>query len=345
MLGAQTNFDKNERYIVNGSHDAAKLQDILDGFIQKYVLCSNCKNPETELSVSTKRGQISTTCKACGHHAILTHRDKLAAYIIKCPPGCEASSAAAANGKESKKSKRNKDKNKTEQENESDEPADDSAAKENGSDRAHEDDDDWCEDTGEDAVAKRMSELTSGVNRIMASSDLEKSSEERLQIFFEHVKKKLDETGQAGGFDVNAQKEIVAEAERLEVRDKAILVLCELLFNENIIQQIKLHRNLFVRFCADRPKAQKYLLRGLELTVKEYQGQLLPKVTHLLKSFYDLDVLEERVIVDWAERKNKKIIGKELAEQMHSKAAPFIKVNRIRIEHTFFSSATNSNPN
>ena len=323
MLGAQTNFDKNERYIVNGSHDAAKLQDILDGFIQKYVLCPNCKNPETDLSVSTKRGQISTSCKACGHHAVLTHRDKLAAYIIKCPPGCDTS--AATNGKESKKAKRSaKDKGKTEQENESDELADESPAKENGN---HDDDDDWCEDTGEDAVAKRMSELTSGVASIMASSDLEKSSEERLQIFFENLKKKLDEVGGNGsGFDVNAQKEIVAEAERLEVRDKAVLVLCELLFSENMLQQVKLHRNLLIRFCAERPKAQKYLLRGFELTVKEFQSQLLSNVTRILKAFYDLDVMEESVIVEWAEKKNKKIVGKELAEQIHSKAAPFVKV-------------------
>lgn len=35
-LGAQTQFDfKNERFIVNGSHDAFKLQDLLDGFIRK----------------------------------------------------------------------------------------------------------------------------------------------------------------------------------------------------------------------------------------------------------------------------------------------------------------------
>ena len=35
-LGAQTQFDfKNDRYIVNGSHDASKLQDMLDGFIKK----------------------------------------------------------------------------------------------------------------------------------------------------------------------------------------------------------------------------------------------------------------------------------------------------------------------
>ena len=49
-LGAQTQIDlKNERYIVNGSHDAEKLQDILDGFIEKFVLCPDCDNPETVL--------------------------------------------------------------------------------------------------------------------------------------------------------------------------------------------------------------------------------------------------------------------------------------------------------
>ena len=49
-LGAQTQFDlKNDRYIVNGAHDAAKLQDILDGFIKRCVLCQECENPETRL--------------------------------------------------------------------------------------------------------------------------------------------------------------------------------------------------------------------------------------------------------------------------------------------------------
>lgn len=321
MLGAQTNFDKNERYIVNGSHDSGKLQDILDSFIQKYVLCSNCKNPETDLHVSTKRQQISTTCKACGHFAELNTRDKLAAYIIKCPPG--SGMTQAANGKESKKSKR-KEKNKTgeqENNNESDELADDSILKDENEDH----DNDWCEDTDADSVAKRMSELTSGVNRLMANNDLEKSSEERLQIFFEGLKKRIDENANNNGLDINQQKEIVVEAERLEVRDKAVLVLCELIFNENILQQIKTYRSLFLRFCHQRPKAQKYLLRGFELTVKEYQNQLLPKVSHILKAFYDHDIITEKEILDWGKKQYKKTVGKELAEQIHSKASPFIK--------------------
>lgn len=49
-LGAQTQFDqKNDRYIVNGSHDSGKLQGLLDGFIKKFVLCPECENPETIL--------------------------------------------------------------------------------------------------------------------------------------------------------------------------------------------------------------------------------------------------------------------------------------------------------
>ena len=49
-LGAQTQIDlKNERYIVNGSHNAEKLQEILDSFIEKFVLCPSCENPETNL--------------------------------------------------------------------------------------------------------------------------------------------------------------------------------------------------------------------------------------------------------------------------------------------------------
>lgn len=45
------------------------------------------------------------------------------------------------------------------------------------------------------------------------------------------------------------EKEIVLEAERLEIRDKAPLVLAELLYDTTILAQIKQHRNLFCRVC------------------------------------------------------------------------------------------------
>ena len=60
-LGAQVKCDeKNDRYIVNGAHEAAKLQELLDAFIKKFVLCGECNNPETDLvgSIVFKSNEI-----------------------------------------------------------------------------------------------------------------------------------------------------------------------------------------------------------------------------------------------------------------------------------------------
>lgn len=112
-LGAQTQFDfKNERFIVNGSHDSAKLQDLLDGFIRKFVLCPECDNPETELIVSTKRNTISQGCKACGYHGTLDFNHKLNTFILKNPPALDPSmqvyqqGSSLTEGNRGKRSKR-----------------------------------------------------------------------------------------------------------------------------------------------------------------------------------------------------------------------------------------------
>ena len=49
-------------------------------------------------------------------------------------------------------------------------------------------------------------------------------------------------------------------------------------------------------------KAQKYLLIGFEKLVETYQEQLLPKAAHILKMFYDSDILEEEAILEWADK-------------------------------------------
>ena len=46
------------------------------------------------------------------------------------------------------------------------------------------------------------------------------------------------------------QKEILSEAERLEVKNKAPIVLCELLFDDKMVKekQIIVNKNLFLRY-------------------------------------------------------------------------------------------------
>ncbi len=75
--------DKN-RYLVNGVHGANELQDSLDGFINKFVLCANCKNPETEIQIKEK-DNLQRDCKACGHVSIIDPRHKLSTFILKNP--------------------------------------------------------------------------------------------------------------------------------------------------------------------------------------------------------------------------------------------------------------------
>ncbi|GIY41426.1 eukaryotic translation initiation factor 5 [Caerostris extrusa] len=320
-LGAQTQFDlKNERYIVNGSHEAAKLQDLLDGFIKRYVLCPSCDNPETVLSVLPKKGVINTKCIACGYSGQLDSTHKLTTFILKNPPtpdSAKTSSSTVKKGKRKGKDDKTPKKQQNGDDNGSHSPQHESDL-ENGS--AEKDDDDWCDDTDAEAVARRMETLTSGAKGLMLNDDLEKSPQERLDLFYEFVKRHK-ETGTIE----NLQKELVGEAERLDIKDKAVLVLCELLLGEHILQEVRTHRLLFLRFTHENHKAQKYLLGGLEQVIKLHKDALINKVPHIWKAFYDADILEEEVLIDWSQKVSKKYVSKEVAQEIHDKATPFIK--------------------
>lgn len=49
-------------------------------------------------------------------------------------------------------------------------------------------DDDWSVDTSEEAVQKRMGNLSSGVKGIALTDDTEKTQEERFNLFYSFVK-------------------------------------------------------------------------------------------------------------------------------------------------------------
>ena len=131
-------------------------------------------------------------------------------------------------------------------------------------------------------------------------SDIEKTESERINILYEFVKAKVQSKAK---LEVNDEKEIVTEAERLEVTNKAPIVLCELIFDKTkILAQIKSNKRLLLRFCHENQKAQKYLLGGIEKTIETYKDVLLPKTGHIFKAFYDEDILDEEVILEWGKK-------------------------------------------
>uniref|UniRef100_A0A2I3S5R6 Eukaryotic translation initiation factor 5 n=2 Tax=Pan TaxID=9596 RepID=A0A2I3S5R6_PANTR len=188
-LGAQTQFDvKNDRYIVNGSHEANKLQDMLDGFIKKFVLCPECENPETDLHVNPKKQTIGNSCKACGYRGMLDTHHKLCTFILKNPP--ENSDSGTGKKEKEKKNRKGKDKENGSVSSSETPPPPPPPNEINPPPHTmeEEEDDDWGEDTTEEAQRRRMDEISDHAKVLTLSDDLERTIEERVNILFDFVK-------------------------------------------------------------------------------------------------------------------------------------------------------------
>jgi len=327
-LGAQTQFDpKNDRYIVNGAHDSTRLQDLLDGFIKRFVLCEECDNPETFLTVQVKKVMILSRCIACGHQGNIDMRHKLTTFMVKNPPDMEIllGTGSTPNKKDrraAKKGKKDVNGDASPDANRDDDDGDmpaphtppEPVETQNG------DDDDWG-DVSKEAVKQRMQELTSAARNLAINDDLEKTPQERMDMLYEFIKRK-----KANDEAVKCDREILVEAERLDLKEKAPLLLVEILLDEHIIVQVKKLRKLFCRFTHNNKKGQRYLLGGLEQLIGNvHHDALVPKVPLILKTFYDLDILDEEVILEWASKVSKKYVSKDVAKEIHEKASPFIK--------------------
>ncbi|KAJ8720421.1 hypothetical protein PYW07_012464 [Mythimna separata] len=343
-LGAQTQFDfKNERFIVNGSHDSAKLQDLLDGFIRKFVLCPECDNPETELIVSTKRNTISQGCKACGYHGVLDFNHKLNTFILKNPPALDPSlqayqqGSSVTEGSRGKRSKRsgpgaangNHDAHDEAKEGEAPvtpttpNPKSSKKEKEKEKDKADDDDDDcWTVDVSEAAVRARMQDLTEGAKSMTVSEDSEKNEKQRMDLFYAYLKQR------AGSGDVDSNRavtEILHEADRLEVKSKAPLVMLEVLVRPaSLAADVRKHRALLLRCTHGDTRAQRAVLHALT-ALCAHHAQLLPKVPAILKLLYDEDIVEEKAILEWAAKPSRKYASKEVIADMRHRATPFLE--------------------
>lgn len=318
-LGAQVTMNLDQ-YVVNGSHDPEKLLQLLYGFIKKFVLCTKCSNPETVITI--KNDKIGQKCLACGYDTFIPKAiHKITTFIINHPPdSSQSTSIVASSNKKDKKGEKRSKKGGS-----SNSPTSGTHADSGNGDDAfqtgkHEDDDQFDDDElTTDAYADRMRELCEGLN----GGNIRIDSKESANIFFKLFKEKKEANLL---LDQEVQKEIVKEAERLDIRDKSILIVSEVLFTENIIEEIKANKILLLRFCHNNKKAQKYLMGGFEKLVGDvFHDKLFPSSMRILKQFYDEDILDEEMILEWSAKESKKYVTKEMSRKIHEKVAPFIK--------------------
>lgn len=327
-LGAQTSQTNEDRFLVNGSHDASELQDSLDGFINKFVLCPSCRNPETEIQIKEK-DTLYRDCKACGHVSVIDPRHKLSSYILKNPP--DGSGKGGKKGKRSATATANvvgggksiSDIVSGQQQASDDQTNDDDDAltkKINaeaaalGNQSIEVADDDWAVDMSKEAIEARARELE-GLNLSESQSKFNELGEWLL----EESKDSKDDLPS----DVDIYKKIV----ELDILSKpeTVQVLAQTLFDDDIIEQIEEHVGLLAKLINHDEDLEKAFLGGLERYIGLENQSLIPSVSKILVSLYDKELISEEVIIGWGTKVSKKYVSKDISKKVRKAAKPFIK--------------------
>lgn len=325
-LGALTSINEtDDRYHVNGSHDAPKLQELLDGFISKFVLCKACKNPETDIIVQ-KDGSLFRDCKACGRRTPVDLKHKLASYIAKNPPATAqkgkkkaAATASASTGATHFNGAGDDSNGTTTPIGNSGANSDDEFGrfKAEASHISVKDDgnDGWAADLSEAAVKARQKENEQSLSSLKLDDD-EDGDNAKYEEFGEWVANDEEKT------DVEVFKKAVDLG--IAKKHRTVQVLAQTLFTDDIIDEIPEHTGLLSKLVTS-DKHQKALLGGIERFVGLTQPQLIPQIPKILHALYDDDILEEDIIIAWGSKASKKYVDKETSKKVRKAAKSFIE--------------------
>ncbi|KAK7433079.1 eukaryotic translation initiation factor 5 [Neonectria magnoliae] len=345
-LGAQTNIDpKDDRWIINGAHDSAKLQDHLDGFINKFVLCKKCKNPETDVHIKDDR--ILLDCKACGQRSDVDIRLKLSGFILKNQP--KKGKKDKAERKAARKAKQNG--NGTKENGQGSDEASENGSNENGDNADADSDDEFQKMQAEAAEVDEEVEVKDHEWAVDMSEAAVKARQASLPGEF---KQKLnmgdddDEEGEGGGSTVYddlgnwIQEEIAAkgdvdELESIEIflkakdlgiegKHRSVLVLVQTIFNENIATQIPKRASMLKQFVTS-DRHEKALLGGTERligTLGKDHPDIYQQIVKILQLYYHHDLISEEVVTKWGSKASKKYTDITTSKKVRKAAEPFL---------------------
>jgi len=312
-LGAQTSFDeKNDRYIVNGAHDANRLREL--------VILKNGRNEE-----------IVRDCKACGERTDVDMRHKLTTFILKNAPvkskkdkKRNVGTAAANVGGGTSPTHEDADKaDGAESDDELTKKIKAEAAELNTESAIAEEG--WAADTSPEAVKQRMKALENAMAGAGIGGDDEGSDEDAnspYSLLGKWVEENRDNANDLKTFSVEVYKKI--QELGIEKKHKAVLVLAQTLFSDEAVDEVKNYVALFKKMVTSE-RHQKALLGGLERLVGLMHPSLVPAVPKLLMEFYQADILEEEVITQWGTHVSKKYVDRDTSKKVRKASEPFLK--------------------
>jgi len=308
-LGALTS-NQNEKYIVNGRHDGEDLAKVLDTFIEKFVLCGGCRNPETNINI--KGEKIFLVCRACGKTTQCDPANRLVAYMTKRDEKTKGSKAPKSSaGKEKVKPGKSKQKD----------------------DEEEDDEEDWCLSTTREAVEERRRETLGHNDRLSAGSEkaLEGAAPsetvlvvgagqnpvEVLQKFWESAPSHEEAFSK-----VNALATAQAWSEGTLLRN----YLFPSLFAKDVRKDFYKKAGYLNLFVKNNKKQQKVVLYCVEKLC-----QIVPTTIPILPSFlnglYAEEVLDEDILVQWYKHpiNDPKRFDPKVSKAIRDSSKPFIE--------------------
>lgn len=339
-MGAQTNTNPaDDRWIINGSHESNKLQDHLDGFISKFVLCKKCKNPETDVQIKDER--ITLDCKACGQRTDVDPRHKLTSFILKNQPkkGKKDKTAKKAERKARKGGANGNDDNGSNDGSPGSNSDDGEVVMDGGSDDeltrrinaeakelrdAPQKDFEWTVDVSEAAVKARAQELPDDLKRaLVIDGEDEEGGESEYDQFGDWMIKTAEEKG---GVNKLENVEIFLKAKELgiDTKHRTLTVLAQTLFTDGIVKEVDARAPMLKKLITS-DRHEKAFLGGTERFVGTEKPNLIPSVSAILIQYYNNDLVSEEVFQAWGTKASKKYVDLSTSRKVRKSAEQFMK--------------------
>lgn len=335
-LGAQSRYSPDtDKAIVNGAHTDGLLQELMHRYIEKFVLCPNCRLPESEYKI--KNDCIFHRCKACGAKEMVDMSHKLCNFILAEDKKAKKE-AKSKGGKKSSEKDDDKDSSKKKKKSKDDSDEEKKKAKKEKKkekkSKKEKKENDGDEEEEEDYIKAALN------GKSKEDPDLGGSEEDSNED---------DDASEAGVDDAGALL-LAVEATQTwllehpgDAMDTARLV--EFITNQQMASALKSHEKVAIlvhaALCEFRPKEdiprfapvlaaltqqnpimERHLIAALEVLCVD-------KPKHfpvLIKMLFDEDALQEETILAWADagRSEYTLVEEEQRAILRGEAEPVV---------------------
>lgn len=288
-IGAQTKYiEKDDKAIVNGAHTTQLLQSCVHKYIESFVLCPNCKLPETDYKI--KNGCISHRCKACGHKEMVDMNHKLCTFILAQHK--KTAKDKKKSGKKDEEDKKKVKKSKKSKDDDSDGEKKKAKKDKKKKDKKKKDKKDKKTSSDEDEP-----ELAADDDSVDTEAGVDDAGAMLLAV--EGVQNSMKENPNAEVADIvefvkNQQMSSALKShERINVFMYSVITPD---FFKN--KEISKYAPVIEKITNGGVEMQRHLIGAVEeLCVSKIEQKYFPVI---LKQLYDEDVLGENIILEWA---------------------------------------------